>query len=76
MPFRERNIKKISVGFIFLTIPKLGKRKSCISELISVKAIPMFSGDHVMPKMPKTPGSEVITWSWEQKLVGVNRTSS
>ena len=31
----------------------------------------MFSGDHVMPK---TPGSEVITWSWKQKLVGVSRT--
>ena len=72
MPFREWNIKKTSAGFIFLTIPRLGKRQSYIFELISVKAIPMFSGDHLMPK---TPGSEVITLSWKQKLVGVSRTS-
>ena len=31
----------------------------------------MFSGDHLLPK---TPGSEVMTWSWKQKLVGVSRT--
>ena len=31
----------------------------------------MFNGDHVLPK---TPGSEVTTWSWKQNLVGVSRT--
>ena len=31
----------------------------------------MFSGDHLLPK---TPGSEVMTWSWKQKLVGASRT--
>ena len=30
-------ISKTSVGFIFRTIPRLGKKQSCISELISVK---------------------------------------
>ena len=69
--FSEMEYKKTYVGFIFLTIPRLGKRQSCIFELISVKAIPMFSGVHLMPK---TPGSEVITLSWKQKLVGVSRT--
>ena len=69
--FSGMEYKKTSVGFIFLTIPRLGKRQCCIFELISVKAIPMFSGDHLMPK---TPGSEVITFSWKQKLVGVSRT--
>ena len=52
--FWGKEYKKVSVGFIFLTIPKFGKRKSWISELISGKAIPMFSGDHVMPKTPGT----------------------
>ena len=31
----------------------------------------MFSGHHLMLKMP---GSKVITWSWKHKLVGVSRT--
>ena len=55
--FSGMEYKKTSVGFIFLTIPRLGKRQSCIFELISVKAIPMFCGDHLMPK---TPGSKFV----------------
>ena len=64
----RNRIWKKSVGFIFLTIPRLGKRRSCISELISVKVY--TSGDHLLPK---TPGNESMTWSWKQKLVGVSR---
>ena len=29
--------QETSAGFIFLNIPRLGKRQSCVSELISVK---------------------------------------
>ena len=66
MPFLGMEYKKKTyVGFIFLTIPRLGKRQSCIFEIISVKAIPMFSGDHLMPK---TPGSEVITLLYQGSL--------
>ena len=53
----RKEYKKTAVGFIFLTIPRLGKRQSCIFELISVKAIAMFCGDHLMPK---TPGSKFV----------------
>ena len=69
MPFREWNIKKTSVGFIFLTMPRLGKDNPAF--LSSFQYILMFSGDHLFPK---TPGSEVMSWSWKQKLVGVSRT--
>ena len=34
----RNGIKKIRVGFIFLTIPRSGKRRSCISELFPENA--------------------------------------
>ena len=35
--FSGMEYQETSVGFMFLNIPKLGKRKSCVSEHISVK---------------------------------------
>ena len=35
--FPGMEYKNTSVGFIYLTIPRVGKSQSCISELISVK---------------------------------------
>ena len=63
--------QETSVGFTFLTIPRLGKRQFCISEIFSVNA---YTNVQCHPFMPKTPESEVIICSWKQKLVRVSRT--
>ena len=55
--------QEISVGFIFPTIPRLEKRQSCISELISLYMISMFSGRDLLPKTPESGG---ITWLRKQ----------
>ena len=69
--FPGMEYQEASVGFTFLMIPMLGKRQFCISELFSVNA---YTNIQWSSFMPETLRSEVNTWSWKQKLVGVNRT--
>ena len=59
-----------SVGFIFLTIPKLGKEDPAFLRYFCYTHIPMFSGHHLMPK---GRGSGGIAWLLKQQLVGTSR---
>ena len=73
MPFWEWNIKKMC-WFHISNFTQVGKKTilhfwAYFSE--GIYQCSLFSGDHVMSK---TPGSELNTWSWKQKLVGVSRT--
>ena len=70
--FPGMEYQETSVSFTFLTNHHLGKKNNfAFLSSFQQTHIPMFSGYHLMPK---TTGSEVNTWSWKQKLVGVSRT--
>ena len=60
--FLGMEYQKTYVGFIFLTIPRLGKIQSGIFELISVKVY------------TNVQWWSYNAWPWKQKLVGVSRT--
>ena len=68
--YQEWNIK--SICWFHISVYTQVEEKTILHFLAHFsKGIPMFSGDHVMPK---PPGSGSTNWKWKQKLVRESRT--